>query len=151
MKLDASYTVEAAFVLPLVFAFLYGTLFLGFYVHDVTVLNQAVFEGAFLGASKTEDAGEEELENYVKAYTEDMLIASGLEYVNAAILEKEIRIDAQGTFQGPFFVEGLLGPKQKKRIYSAKTVEKPKASGYIRKTWVIIEVLKGLWPEDMTE
>ena len=65
-RIEASYTIEAAYILPLAFACMYGIIFLGFYLHDRIVMEQSAWEGAVYGGGQLMSLERPEIETYVK-------------------------------------------------------------------------------------
>lgn len=54
-----SYTVEAAFIIPMILGILFAWLFQLFYLHDKVILNGMVKERMMVESSRWEDNGEE--------------------------------------------------------------------------------------------
>lgn len=147
-KLEASYTVEASFILPIVFALLYGIIFLGFYLHDCTVMEQYAWEGAFYGAGQVEKALASEIDTYVKSRLNGHLLVTELKNSEVTLKEDYVTVELTGKAEVPGFAEALLGYRQETGIRVKREVAYPCAADYVRKGLVISEQIKKLWEHD---
>lgn len=144
-KIEASYTVEAAFIIPLVFALLCGIVFLAFRLHDITILGQCAWESAFYGAGQAGKVTEEEISDYLEAQLKGTLLISQAEDVRVLQEEKGVSVSIAGKSESILFAEGLLGIRQKRQIRAEYTVGYPSASEYVRKGLIISSRIKSLW------
>lgn len=71
---DGSYTVEAAFIVPVVLGILYGWMFQLFYLHDQVVIDGMLQEMVVLRQEKKE-CGEQEIERWREKLQEALWIA----------------------------------------------------------------------------
>ena len=142
-KLEASYTIEAAFILPLVFALMYGIIFMGFYLHDRIVMEQCAYEGAIYGSGHLLRE-KPEIEKYVEERLEGRLFVSSNKPV-ITIEQDRVSVELLGKADIPGFMEAILGYKQKKEIYVKRTFVYPCSADYIRKGLVVSEQIKKLW------
>lgn len=150
-KLEASYTVEAAFIIPLVFALLCGIVFLAFRLHDVATLRQCAWEGAFYGAGQLEMVSKREISDYVKMQLEDNLLISGTSNVTVFQDSDKVSIGISGESESLRFAESLLGYEQGKYIDVKHTVKYSSAPEYVRKGLIISSKIKSLWKREGEE
>lgn len=144
-KIEASYTVEAAFILPLVFVILCAIVFLAFRLHDAVMLGQCVWEGAFYGAGQTEEVSEKEISDYVGEHIKDNLLISERGKLSVTQTKNKVSVRMEGTSKSLWFVEGLLGLKQENQIRAEYMVYRPLASEYVRNGMIISNKIKGSW------
>lgn len=142
--LEASYTVEAAFILPIVFALLYGLLFLGFYLHDRAVLEQCAWESAFYGAGQLENPSETEIDSYLRKQLKGGLLVSWIKEVEITQREKEVEVRLSGKASALNFTKALTGVSQRTALQVRRTAQYPNAAEYVRKRLVLIEQAKKL-------
>lgn len=150
-KLDASYTIEAAFILPLTFALLCGILFLGFYLHDHTVIQQCAWEGAFYGAGQIDKPSEGEIYSYIEERLEKRLLVSEVKQIVIDTGEDAVEVRVSGEAGVLNFSVGLLGYSQERSIQAERTEEYPCAADYVRRGLIISEKIRGLWKIDEEE
>lgn len=150
-KLNASYTIEAAFILPLVFALLYGIIFLGFYLHDHTVIQQCTWEGAFYGAGQTDKISQGEIEAYIEERLEKRLLVSEITQITVSLEKTMVRVRVLGKAKILGFSVRLLGYTQESRIHAERTAKYPYAAEYVRRGLIIREQLCGLWKKEEKE
>lgn len=150
-KLEASYTVEAAFIIPVVFALLCGIVFLAFRLHDITVLRQTIWEGAFYGAGQLETPSKKEIADYVEERLEDNLLISEESVVSVVQEKTGVSVRITGKSNTLQFVEGILGIKQNRKLQVQHTVEYPSAGRYVRNGLIISSKIKGLWKRNEEE
>ncbi|MBO5278067.1 MAG: pilus assembly protein [Lachnospiraceae bacterium] len=150
-KLNASYTIEAAFILPLVFALLYGIIFLGFYLHDHTVIQQCAWEGAFYGAGQTDKISQGEIDAYIEEHLERRLLVSEITQITVRSDKAMVRVKVLGKAKVLGFSMRLLGYTQESRIQAERTAEYPCAAEYVRRGLIISEQLRGLWQKEEKE
>lgn len=146
--MEGSYTVEAAFILPLVFALLYAMLYLGFCMHDDTILNQAVFSGAFWSAAQVRNITEEETEDYIKKSLGNRLITTKITGIEVELLDQSVSIRARGRAFGPIFIEGLLKARPWWDHKASADIKKPQGAAFVRMSSVVFEKIKGIWPDE---
>lgn len=144
-RIEASYTIEVAYILPLAFACMYGIIFLGFYLHDRIVMEQSAWEGAVYGGGQLMSLERPEIETYVKERLEGRLFVSKIEQVNITIGSGKVSIELLGKADIPKFPEAILGYKQEKGIHVKRTFSYPCSVDYVRKGLVISEQIKKLW------
>lgn len=150
-KLNASYTIEAAFILPLVFALLYGIIFLAFYLHDHTVIQQCALEGAFYGAGQTDKILQGEINAYIEEHLEKRLLVSEITQITIKPDKAMVRVKVSGKAKVLGFSMRLLGYMQGNRIQAERTAEYPCAAEYVRRGFIISEQLRGLWKKEEKE
>lgn len=150
-KLNASYTIEAAFILPLVFALLCGIIFLGFYLHDHTVIQQCAWEGAFYGAGQTDEISEGEIYAYIQERLENHLLVSEITQIIVSADKDIVKVRVSGEARVLDFSAGLLGYRQERRIQTERAAEYPCAAEYVRRGLVISEQIRGLWEKEEKE
>lgn len=146
-KLEASYTVEAALILPVVFALLYGVIFLGFYLHDSTVMEQYALEGAFYGVGKQEKVLESEIDYYVRSRLEGHLLVTELKSSRITREKNYVSVELSGKADRLGFAEALLGYRQETGILAERKVSYPCAPDYVRKGLIICEQMKKIWED----
>lgn len=144
-KLEGSYTVEAAFIIPVVFALLCGIVFLAFRLHDVAVLRQTMWEGAFYGAGQLETPSKKEIADYVEERLADNLLISEESAISVVQEKNGVSVRITGKSNSLQFVEGILGLQQNRKIRVQHTVEYPLAGRYVRNGLIISSKIKGLW------
>ena len=144
-KLEASYTVEAAFIVPLAFALLCGIVFLAFRLHDVATLRQCAWEGAFYGAGQLEKPSKKEIHDYVQERLEEKLFISDADTITVIQGDNVVSVGISGESGSLRFAEGLLGYEQGKQFKVKHTVKCPSAAEYVRKGLIISNRIKGLW------
>lgn len=149
--LKASYTVEAAFILPLVFALLYAVIFLGFYLHDRAVMEQCAWEGAFYGAGQDRKVSESEIDHYIRERLEGRLLVTGTEKIEVHLQKKEVTAEISGEAGVPGFIEALLGYWREKEMHVKRSVPYPCAADYVRRGLVISEQLRKLLDKESEE
>ena len=147
-KLNASYTVEAAFILPLVFALLYGIIFLGFYLHDHTIMQQCAWESAFYGAGQLEILDKSEIDDYLRERLKDRLLVSGVRRISIEQGDEEVTVELVGEASVLSFAKNLIGYHQRTDIHVKRAVPYPCQSDYVRKGLVISEQIKKLWKKE---
>lgn len=150
-KLEASYTVEAAFILPIVFALLYAIIFLGFYLHDHAVLEYCAWEGAFYGSGQIVQSQEAQIDAYIKERLQTRLFITELKESRITLQKNSVTVELSGEAAVPDFAEALLGYNQERGIVVRHTVSCPSAPEYVRRGLVISEQIKKLWDRDKTE
>ena len=150
-KLEASYTVEAAFMVPLVFALLCGIVFLAFRLHDVAMLRQCAWEGAFYGAGQLEKPSKKEISAYVQKHLEDNLLISETDAVAVRQENGGVSVEVHGKSESLQFAEALLGYGQERQIKAEHTVKYPSAPEYVRRELIISSRIKGLWDREEEE
>lgn len=150
-RLEASYTIEAAFILPLTFALLYGILFLGFYLHDYTVIQQCAGEGAFYGAGQTEIPSEGEIYDYIEERLEKRLFVSEIKQIMIDTGKDAMEVRISGEAGVLNFSVSLLGYNQERGIQTKGSAEYPCAADYVRQGLVMSEKIRGLWKTDEEE
>lgn len=143
-SLEASYTVEAAFILPLVFALLYGIIFLGFYLHDHVAFEQLAWETAFYGAGQTQRPSEAEIDEYLRERLEGQLLISDVRDIEIALQKEEVEIGLSGDAAVLGFARSLIGYGQESRLRAKHAVSYPCAADYVRKGLFLKEQLGGL-------
>lgn len=150
-KLEASYTVEAAFIIPLVFALLCGVVFLAFRLHDVATLRQCAWEGAFYGAGQLEMLSKKEISDYVQERLEEKLFISDTDTITVIQGDSEVSVGISGESERLRFAEGLLGYEQGKHFKVKHTAKYPAAPQYVRRGLIISSKIKGLWDREEEE
>lgn len=143
-SLEASYTVEAAFILPLVFALLYGIIFLGFYLHDHIAFEQIAWESAFYGAGQTQKPSEAEIEEYLRERLAGQLLVSNIQNMEITLQKEKVAIELSGDAEILSFARSLIGYRQESGICTKHAVSYPCAAEYIRKGLFIREQIGGL-------
>lgn len=103
MRLKGSYTVEAALLMTIIIPLLTGIIYLGFYLHNDAVMQNAAYELAVLSSLRggEEDASVDERKD---AITSRAFL--GLENVQAEVSVGEKKVSA--TLYGTFRVPGLI-------------------------------------------
>ena len=93
---DGSYTVEAAFIVPVVLGILYGWMFQLFYLHDQVVIDGMLQEMVVLRQEKKE-CGEQEIDRWREKLQEDavaQLTATFAAGKDASIVMDEATVDS---------------------------------------------------------
>lgn len=142
----ASYTIEASFVFPIIIAVMTAILFLGFYIHDYTIINITAYEMACHGAANLET--KEQIETYGRNILEKRLFSTELVKMDISSEHKKIQVILTGKFNNPVFPEKILEWKGIDEIIVKKSVSMAKAPNNIRQVHIMIEKLKGLWEEE---
>ncbi len=150
-ELEASYTVEAAFIFPLMFALLYSAVFLGFYLHDRAVMEQCAWEGAFYGAGQIIKPSEAQIDDYIRERIKGRLLVTGAGNIDVHLQTKEVTVEISGEAAVPGFTEALLGYRQEKGMQVRKKVPYPCAADYVRRGLVISEQFRKLWEKESVE
>ncbi len=143
-KLNASYTVEAAFILPLVFALLYGIIFLGFYLHDHTIMQQCAWESAFYGSGQLETPDKSEIDEYLRERLKDRLLVSIVSQIHIEQEGDEVTVELAGKASVLNFARKLLGYQQESEIWIKRAAPYPCQADYVRKGLVISEQFRKL-------
>lgn len=138
--LDASYTIEAALILPMVFITILAVIFLAFYVHDNTVLNQIAFETAFWGARNPETTSDERIKAFMEGRLERALTSSTAGQCEIKRNKNKIEVIINAKYEGAFL-------KKHRRIVKKQSVQEPEAADYIRRILVTTEKIRKIWEE----
>ncbi len=142
---NASYTIEASFVFPIIIAVMIAVLFLGFYLHDYAVINITAYEMACHGAENLETG--KEIEDYGQRLFDNRLFATEIERMDISVSNKRVQVILKGKFVNPIFPEKMLEWKGNDEIVVKKSISIAKASDSVRGVHVLIEKLEGLWEE----
>lgn len=142
---NASYTIEASFVFPIIIAVMIAVLFLGFYLHDYVVINITAYEMAYHGAENLETG--KEIEDYGQRLLDNRLFATEIERMDISVSNKRVQVILKGKFVNPIFPEKMLEWKGNDEIVVKKSISIAKASDSVRKVHILIEKLEGLWEE----
>ena len=113
MGLKGSYTLEATLLMTIILPLLAGILYLGFYLHDQSAMQNAAYELAVLKSLGSE---EKDMEYRVEKRKQEICQETypGVYGVQARVYlgEKKICADIQGIFQPPGLVLHFFGGKQ---------------------------------------
>lgn len=147
-ELEGSYTVEAAFILPLVFALLYGIVFLGFYLHDHVVIQQSAWEGVFYGAGQVREVTETEVWSYIEERLDTSLLITEVQSARVILTDEAVSAEITAYADAPGFISAFAGIRRDGRIQVKRRADRPKAADYVRKGIVIREQLHKLWNQE---
>lgn len=105
MKLRASYTVEAALLMTVILPLLTGIIYLGFYLHNVSVMQNAAYELTVLGSF---ESGRGDGESIVEKRKQELVSRAfpGLGQVQADVQIGKKKVSAR--IQGEFRIPGLI-------------------------------------------
>lgn len=105
---DGSYTVEAAFIVPVVLGILYGWLFQLFYLHDQVVMNGMLQEMVVLCQEKKE-CGQQEVDEWKEKLQEALWIAQvdGFQFQKNSVCTKG-KVSASAVWKIPI-MQPFLG------------------------------------------
>ena len=102
MRLRGSYTVEAALLMTVILPLLFGIIYLGFYLHNGAMMQNAAYELAVLESLQGEEE-EDFAEERKQALTGQAFF--GLKNVQAEVKEGKKHITA--SLEGTFYVPGM--------------------------------------------
>ncbi len=131
--------------MPLVFALLYGIIFLGFYLHDHTIMQQCAWESAFYGAGQLEDPDESEIDDYLRERLKGRLLVSSVSQVRIEREKEEVAVELIGEAAVLNYARNLIGYHQRTDIRVKRAAPYPCQAEYVRKGLVISEQIKKLW------
>ena len=103
MRLRGSYTVEAALLMTVILPLLFGIIYLGFYLHNGAMMQNAAYELAVLESLQGEEE-EDFAEERKQALTGQAFF--GLKNVQAEVKKGKKHITA--SLEGTFYIPGLV-------------------------------------------
>lgn len=113
MKLKGSYTIEAALLMTVLVPLLAGIVYLGFYLHNDALLQNAAYEVVVHGSLHR---GEKEAAEKVEQKKEEILKGRllGMKNIQASVdmTDKKITVEMKGTFYVPGMIMGILERNQ---------------------------------------
>lgn len=103
MWLKASYTIEAAVVMPLTLGIIILLMYLSFFLHDNTVISECAYTVAAKYADE-QKLSNSEVKNKIlnsNSVISKRLIASKITYINADVTKNKISIEIEARFDFP--------------------------------------------------
>lgn len=103
MWLKASYTIEAAVVMPLVLGIIILLLSLSFFLHDNTVIRECAYTAAAKYADE-QRLSNSDIKNKIlssNSAINERLISSKITYINAEVTNNKISFDIEARFDFP--------------------------------------------------
>jgi len=104
MRLRGSYTVEAALLMTIILPLLIGIIYLGFYLHNDSMIKNAAYELVVLESLQGEEAKEGFAEERKQILTGQAFL--GLKNVQAEVEKGKKSITA--NLEGTFYVPGMV-------------------------------------------
>ena len=101
--LNASFTIEMSFLIPLILFVFMEIVLCMFYFHDKNVLNSAAYEAAVVGSSKSrtkEGISEEELNAFLKERIRGKCILFSSCQMSTSIQEEEVLVEIHARKSG---------------------------------------------------
>lgn len=104
MRLRGSYTVEAALLMTVILPLLFGIIYLGFYLHNGAMMQNAAYELAVLESLQGEEMEERSVEERKQVITGQAFL--NLKNVRAEVIREKKSITA--SLEGTFYIPGLV-------------------------------------------
>lgn len=102
--MKGSYTVEAALLMTIIIPLLTGILYLGFYLHNEAVMQNAAYELAVLGSFQHGEEEKKMMEERKKSITGQGFLGLQDVQADADMGKKKISVKLYGTFRVPGLV-----------------------------------------------
>ena len=101
--LNASFTIEMSFLIPIILFIFMEIVLCVFYFHDKNILNSAAYEAAVVGSSKQrmkEGISEEELNTFLKERIKGKCILFSSCQMSVSIQEEEVIVQVRARKNG---------------------------------------------------